>query len=96
MKSSRSGSRDCPLYRIYLRKHVLPAIGSLRAEKVTRATIAKLHLKIGKKRPVTANRVKETIRGMFAFGIARALLPPDMRIRRKISRSSGRVRVSGF
>jgi integrase len=66
------------LYGIYLRKHVLPAIGSMKAEKVSRATIAKLHLKIGKTRPVTANRVKETVSGMFAFGIARALLPPDM------------------
>jgi integrase len=50
----------------------------MKAEKVTRATIAKLHVRIGKTHPVTANRVKETISGMFAFGIARALLPPDM------------------
>ncbi len=67
------------LYRIYLRKHVLPEIGTMKAEKVNRATVAKLHVKIGKTRPVTANRVKDTVvSGMFAFGIARALLPPDM------------------
>ncbi len=68
------------LYRIYWRKHVRPEIGDMKAEKVNRATIAKLHLKIGKTHPVTANRVKDTfVSGMFAFGIARALLPPDMR-----------------
>jgi integrase len=66
------------LYRIYFRKHVLPVIGTMKAEKVTRATIAKLHVRVGKTHPVTANRVKETISGMFAFGIARALLPADM------------------
>jgi integrase len=66
------------LYRIYLRKHVLPTLGSMKAESVSRATIAKLHVRIGKTHPVTANRVKETVSGMFAFGIARALLPPDM------------------
>jgi integrase len=71
-------SGTAALYRIYLRKHVLPEIGAMKAEEVNRATIAKLHIKIGKTRPVTANRVKETVSGMFAFGIARALLPHDM------------------
>ncbi len=66
------------LYGIHLRKHVLPDLGSLKAENVTRAIVAKLHVKIGKTHAVTANRVKATLSGMFAFGIARALLPADM------------------
>jgi len=66
------------LYSIYLRKHVLPEIGAMKAEKVNRATIAKLHIKIGKTHAVTANRVTETVSGMFAFGVARALLRSDM------------------
>ena len=67
------------LYAIYLRKHVLPEIGNMKAEKVSRAIIAKLHGKIGKTHPVTANRVKDTVvSGLFAFGIARALLPSGM------------------
>jgi len=66
------------LYEIYLRKHVLPAIGRLKAESVTRAIVAKLHVKIGKAYPVTGNRVKATLSAMFAFGVARGLLPADM------------------
>jgi hypothetical protein len=74
------------LYGIHLRKHALPDLGSLAAESVTRALVAKLHVKIGKTNPVTANRVTATLSGMYAFGIARALLPAD--IRRKTSRNS--------
>ena len=63
------------LYSIYLKKHVLPDLGNMKAEAVTRAAIAKLHVKIGKSHPVTANRVKATLSGLFAFGVARGLLP---------------------
>jgi integrase len=66
------------LYEIHLRKHVLPDLGDVKAEKVTRAMVARLHLKIGKTHEVTANRVKALLSGMFAFGIAHDLLPAEM------------------
>jgi hypothetical protein len=63
------------LYGHYLNRFVVPEIGRLKAASVTRATIAKLHVKLGKKQPVTANRVLATLSGMFAFGEKRSLLP---------------------
>jgi integrase len=66
------------LYSIYLRKHALPEIGALKAEKVSRAVVAKLHLRIGKTHPPTANRVLATLSGLFSFGVARGLLPEVM------------------
>jgi integrase len=64
-------------YRQYL-KHTLPEIGTLKAEKVSRTSIAKLHLKIGKSHPVTANRTLTMLSTLFAFGVARGFLPDDM------------------
>jgi integrase len=63
-------------YKQYL-KHALPEIGRMKAEAVTRAVVAKLHVKIGKSHPVTANRTLTMLSTMFAFGAARGLLPGD-------------------
>ncbi len=63
------------LYGHYLNRFVVPEIGRLKGASVTRAVIAKLHVKLGKKQPVTANRVLATLSGMFAFGEKRNLLP---------------------
>jgi integrase len=63
------------LYGHYLNRFVVPEIGRLKAASVTRATIAKLHVKIGKRHAVTANRVLATLSGIFAFGEKRSLLP---------------------
>jgi len=63
------------LYQNYLNRLVLPEIGRLKAASVTRATVAKLHVKIGKRHPVTANRVLACVSSMFAFGEKRDLLP---------------------
>ena len=63
------------LYKGYLDRHAVPDIGRQRADAVGRATIAKLHGKIGKRHPVVANRTLATISAMFAFGEKRGLLP---------------------
>jgi integrase len=63
------------LYRGYLDRYVTPDIGRQRADTVGRATIAKLHGKIGKRHPVVANRTLATLSAMFAFGEKRGLLP---------------------
>ena len=63
------------LYKGYFDRYVIPEIGRLKAETVGRATIAKLHGKIGKRHPVTANRTLATLSAMFAFGEKRGFLP---------------------
>ena len=63
------------LYGHYLNRLVVPEIGKVKAASLPRATVARLHVKLGKKQPVTANRVLATLSGMFAFGEKRSLLP---------------------
>jgi integrase len=63
------------LYRDYLHRHALPDIGRVKAASVGRAAVAKLHLKVGKRHPVTANRTLAVISAMFAFAEKRGLLP---------------------
>jgi len=52
-------------YRIYLRKHAVPAIGGLKVSAVSPSDIAKLHRDIGRSKPVTANRVVEALSSVF-------------------------------
>ena len=59
------------LYDLYFRIHILPAIGSKRANDVTEADIRKLHRQIGieGEKTSTANRVVATLSGFFTWGI---------------------------
>ena len=60
--------RTTDLYRIYLRRHVLPAIGTRKARDVSHADIAKLHRKIAADgRKVTANRVTTFLSGLYTW-----------------------------
>ena len=54
-------------YRIYLRKHAAPVIGSTKLDTVTPSDIAKLHRHIGQKTPMTANRVTECIGSVYRY-----------------------------
>ncbi len=54
-------------YRIYLRKHVDPRIGSLKISAVSSANVARLHREIGQRSPVTANRVVEALSSLYRF-----------------------------
>jgi integrase len=63
------------LYKGYLDRYVIPEIGRLKAETISRASIAKLHMKIGKHHPVAANRTLAVVSSMFAFAEKRDLLP---------------------
>ena len=54
-------------YRIYLRKHACPALGSIKLDKITPADVAALHRHIGLTKPMTANRVVECLGSVFRY-----------------------------
>jgi integrase len=56
----------------------LPELGNLKAEQVTKPLVARLHVKIGKTRAVTANRVVTLLSAIYAFGVSGALLPAGL------------------
>ncbi|PSC03465.1 integrase [Alsobacter soli] len=48
-------------YRSYLRVHIAPALGSIRIDNLTQQDVQRLHQRIGRTRPSTANRVVEFV-----------------------------------
>lgn len=63
------------IYRIHVNKHIIPAIGSIKADAITRADIKRLHRKIGSTARPTANRVVNLLSGVFRWAIEEGLLP---------------------
>jgi hypothetical protein len=63
------------LYSHYLRDLTIPEIGRLKADAITRSDISKLHLNIGRTRPVAANRVLATLSALFGYGVKQSILP---------------------
>ena len=62
-------------YRIYLRKHAMPLIGSLKLDNVQPSDVIKMHRKIGVTKPITANRVVECIGSVYRYGAICGLVP---------------------
>jgi integrase len=54
-------------YRIYLRKHAVPVVGTRKLDALDSADVAKLHRKIGKTKPMTANRVAEFVGSVYRY-----------------------------
>jgi len=54
-------------YRIYLRKHAVPIIGTRKLDALDSGDVAKMHRKIGKTTPMTANRVVEFIGSVYRY-----------------------------
>ena len=48
-------------YRSYLRVHVAPVLGTRKLNTLTHADVERLHAKVGRKHPSTANRVIEFV-----------------------------------
>ena len=65
--TSKLKPRTLVNYKIYLRKHAVPIIGSIKLDMVTPSDIAKLHRQVGQKRPMTANRVVECIGSVYRY-----------------------------
>jgi integrase len=54
-------------YEIYMRKHAVPAIGTIKLDALDMADVAKLHRKIGGQKPMTANRVVEFVGSVYRY-----------------------------
>ena len=59
--------RTAELYRYYARNLVVPALGPIKAPALTKADVARLHRKLGKDRPITANRVLALLSSLYGF-----------------------------
>jgi hypothetical protein len=62
-------------YEICVRKHAAPALGSIKLDAVSTANIARLHLRIGQTKPMTANRVVECISSIYRYAAICNLVP---------------------
>lgn len=67
------------LYKTYFRIHIVPEIGTRKACDLSRADVAKLHLKIGETRPATANRILTLLSGMLTWAVRVGYLPEASR-----------------
>jgi integrase len=54
-------------YEIYLRRHAIPRLGSLKLDKITSSEIAKMHRQVGQTTPMTANRVVECVSSVYRY-----------------------------
>lgn len=62
-------------YRICVRKHANPEIGSIKLNRISTADIARIHSKVGQTRPMTANRIVECISSIFRYAATCNLVP---------------------
>jgi integrase len=62
-------------YRICIKKHAVPEIGSIKLNRISIADIASIHSKVGQTRPMTANRILECISSIFRYAATCNLLP---------------------
>ncbi len=64
------------LYRLYLRVHVRPEIGSLKLSQVSKPDLERLRVALAREnKQVTANRVIRFISGVFSFAEEQGVLP---------------------
>ncbi|MDD7973204.1 tyrosine-type recombinase/integrase [Roseinatronobacter alkalisoli] len=54
-------------YRSYIKKHILPALGTAKLDAIGASEVARVHRKVGKTSPVTANRLIECIGSIFRY-----------------------------
>jgi integrase len=81
-------------YKRVLNKHVLPKLGSLRADKVASSDIDDLHRSIGKKYKHQANRAVAIVSSMYRFAGRAHVVPKGFNPARDIERyrEDGRTR----
>src|SRR5215212_8921273 len=72
-------------YRSLLDAYVLPALGSKKAEAISRAEVARLHLAMAET-PYQANRMLAMLGSLYAFAERRGLVPEGVNPARKVER----------
>jgi integrase len=78
-------SKTATEYRSVLEGYLVPKYGSKKAQELTRADMAKLHLEI-KHAPYRANRLLAVVASMYSFGDKHGLTPEDFNPAKKIER----------
>jgi integrase len=78
-------SKTATHYRSILEGYLVPKYGSKKAQELTRADMAKLHLEI-KHAPYQANRLLAVVASMYSFGDKHGLTPEDFNPAKKIER----------
>jgi integrase len=78
-------SKTATHYRSVLEGYLVPKYGSKKAQELSRADMAKLHLEI-KHAPYQANRLLAVVASMYSFGDKHGLTPEDFNPAKKIER----------
>ncbi|WP_299478062.1 site-specific integrase [uncultured Roseibium sp.] len=73
-------------YRDHLERLIVPEIGSIKLDQLTRKRVSALHSKIGTKSPGIANRMLATLSSMFGFAAIKELVPEGFNPTRKIEK----------
>lgn len=75
-KDMKESSRD--FYRIILRKHIVPHLGSMKAVAVTRVDVQRAHGKMSKSARYSANRAMALLSAAYVWGSKRGAVPEGM------------------
>ena len=78
-------ARTAKGYRLLVQQHITPEFGSTRADKLTRAQVARLHMKLAKT-PGAANRVTAVVSSMYGFAGRRGIVPEGFNPARGVER----------
>jgi integrase len=78
-------SKTATHYRSILEGYLVPKFGSKKAQELSRADMAKLHLEV-KHAPYQANRLLAVVASMYSFGDKHGLTPEDFNPAKKIER----------
>lgn len=76
VRSLRKAS-TAALFKLYVDKHIAPALGSKKAVLLSREEVLRFHRKIGKDHPATANRLIGVLSAAYNFGLKTRTLPKD-------------------
>lgn len=82
------------VYAHYAKNIIKPELGTTKANAVTKADVAKLHRKIGKTKPTTANRVVAVLSSAYSFARSHGVVEQDFNPTKGIGkfREQGRER----
>jgi len=73
-------------YRDHIERLIVPEIGSVKLDQLTRRQVSALHSKIGQKTPGIANRMLSTLSSMLGFASVKELVPDGFNPTRKIEK----------